>query len=241
MVAESDHDGIRRLYFSYTKALTIVTAPICLGLIVLSGPLIRVWVGGDFALAGKLLPVFAAPLLAQLPMAISACLLNAYAEVKVPSVVSLSMAVANVVLSIVLGYEFSLGLLGIAIASSFCIGAYTLVFLPYYTCRISGISYGEYMLSAYLPPLLWAGIIMGSCFQGLRMLTVSSHWGMAALMASGIGVGYISGIRLFLLEPREKEYLSEMLGKVWLNLIGVKAGNGMSVSCLGNLNQLEAE
>lgn len=53
--AKSDHEGIRRIYFQYTRYLVMLIAPILAAVFVYGTPFISLWIGDDFASKGKML------------------------------------------------------------------------------------------------------------------------------------------------------------------------------------------
>lgn len=53
--AKSDHEGIRRIYFQYTRYLVMLLAPILAAVFVYGTPFISLWIGDNFASKGKVL------------------------------------------------------------------------------------------------------------------------------------------------------------------------------------------
>lgn len=212
LAARKDKNRLERLYVMYSKVMSIVNTPLCIAFIIMARPLIVFWVGPDFALAAKLLPIHILPLFMSIPFAVAACITNAYAKVKVPSVVSLITAVTNVVLNLTFSLGFSWGVYGIAIAAAVSSIFYMAGFYPWYACRVAGISFRKYLSESFLKPFGLALSMMGIAF-GL-LLNMHDPWGLhaatlAVLSACLAVYGFFS--YLFILDQRERRNIEDVL------------------------------
>jgi len=210
LAARKDRERLEALFFMYSKAVSIVTMPLSLVLILLARPLIRLWVGEDFEMAGRLLPIMAFPLLFSIPFSVCACLNNAYAKVKWPSLMGVVSTVFSLSVGSLLALKFGMELFGFAIAS--CVSAllYMTFFTPFYACRIAGIPVRRYLVESLIKPLSWALVGFGAglvLFDRLchdQLLSPVFLAGLAALF-----VLHFVGAYVFLLVPKEKKHIAD--------------------------------
>ena len=214
LVAMGDRERIRRLYFMYTKVLALISMPVCFLLVLGAGPLIHVWVGDGFAQAGKIMPILVVPMFLQLPLSVGGCLMIAHAKVRIPSFVGIAGAVANLVLSVVLGKFMGLGLTGVAASTALMSTLYFLCFSPIYVCRISGFSSWEYLSKTVGLPLLWAGAVVWGADEALRALWAAGHPVFAVVSLPGAAAFYAAGAYLAVLNREEKTQARELIGKM---------------------------
>lgn len=170
LVARGEREQFKRLYYLYTKFITVLTTPLALTLMFMAGPLIRFWVGPEFEESARILPILMAPLLIAIPYSVSGCITNAYGKVKLPSQINFISSIANVLLGIALGKWLGLGILGIACATAITSLAYVSLFLTGYACRISGLPFFEYSRNAFIKPFLASAAVVGAAYGAARWL-----------------------------------------------------------------------
>ena len=170
-VARNDREQFTRLYATYTKLITTITAPLCFVLALLAGPLLRFWVGPDFETAGRMMPILMAPLFIIIPFSISGCITNSYAKVKFPSQMGFVSSLTFLALSVFFGKVLSLELIGVAMAGAIASVGYA-TFIAVYACRIASLSFAHYFRTAYLRPMLWSALVIGGAFGAARLLGV---------------------------------------------------------------------
>ena len=220
LAAKNDRQRLKRLFFMYTKLLIIVTAPICLLLLLFGKQLIVLWVGKEFLMSGELVALYTAPLLAGIPFAVCGCINNAYGNLKVPSQVGIFYSVFNVVSGVVLAKWFSMGLYGFGLSNLISAFLYTALFQPYYACRTASISLRSYLVDSVFTPSAPVLAIFGAAWGWLLFfpmkLEVSflhlAGW-MSALLVSSYLAAYF-----FSLNTDEKQYIHqvlEMVRKKW--------------------------
>lgn len=209
LVARGERERFVRLLFLYTKAVAAFTAPLCIGLMAFSHDVIRVWVGPGFELAGDILPILVLPIMVAIPLSVCGCVTNAYAKVKVPSLVSLSAAVLNVALGLFLGVTLGWGVYGIAGAAALMSLAYSSVFAPAYACRIARVPYGRFLGKSVLEPFALAAVATGLPFMALRSSDLPLE-AKAAIAAAALGVYFFAASRK-LLNAEERRCIREIL------------------------------
>lgn len=211
--ARRDRGRLERLYVMYSKIMSIVNTPVCIAFIILARPLIIFWVGPDFALAAKLLPIHMIPLFMSIPFAVAACITNAYARVRVPSIVSLITAAVNIVLTLVFSLGFSWGLYGIALAAAGSSLFFRAGFYPWYACRVAGISFMRYLNESFFKPFGLALLTIGAAF-GILLNMHDPWWSLhadtVAVVTMSLAVyGLFS--YLFILDDRERRNIEDVL------------------------------
>lgn len=219
LAAKNDKARLETIFFMYTKIISIITIPLCLILIYFARPIILIWVGSDFSPAIDILRIQMVSLLVALPFCVSAVVNNAYARVKIPSFISLAAAASNIALCIILGKIFSLGLVGIAMASAIPTFLAFTLFAPYYSCKTAGLSLKQYLIKTFLLPCMWAFFIYGAWFVSLEKIKFSiSTEGFLIFYTAVTGLiltaAYGWGVFIFLLNGKEKGYIKEILRNI---------------------------
>ncbi len=210
LAAKHDTKKIENMLYMFSKSLAIFTYPILLGLMTLSSSIITLWVGPDFLMAAKLLRMYIVPLFVFIPFALSGCIFNAYAKIKVPSFVSFGMALSNVACCLIFGYLFSWKLYGIALSAVLSTAVSSTVY-PWYCCRIAKLSLKKYWLGSILGPLALLGavaIVNFSIFELFHIpwklnLFVFAEFSLTAL-------AYYALAYKFLLTPHEKRHIGDI-------------------------------
>lgn len=219
LVAKNDKVRLKTLFFGYTKIMSITIIPICFILIFFAKPIISIWVGEGFIETVKILQINIIPLLIALPFSTGGCITNAYAKVKVPSIITLSSAVLNVILCILLGKVFALALIGIALASAISYLLPAALFWPYYSCKIAGFSVAEYWVKTFIAPFIWANVVFVGFFSLVKIKNFSLSSGnflVLSLMIISIflfALIYYFGAYALLLNQKEKGYIKQIILK----------------------------
>lgn len=212
LVAKNDKEKMDLLFFMYTKIVALVTMPLCFVLIFFAEPIITLWVGKEFALAAKLLPLHIAPLVLIIPFSVCGCLNNAYAKVKVPSLFGFAVAVLNLALGILLGFTFDMKLYGIAIASSVSLLVFATIFTPYYSCKIAKVSLWDYWLKGLIKPLIWTSFVSAVSFFLYKVAPDRSIVYLVLGAAAMTAVYYTGGFAFILNEIERKQVYDVIRG-----------------------------
>ncbi len=208
LVAKNDKRRMEILLFLYSKVITILTLPLCLTLFFFAEPIIKAWVGPEFLMAGKLLPLFSISLFVGIPFSLSGCLVNAFGKVKLPSIISLITALVNLVLCIWLGHWLSWKLFGIAWANIIASLLIVTFFYPIYACRIAGISIRRYCAESWIKPLGLAMIMIGLAFWSLRSSSYGAQLNTVLLSAVFfLSISYYLGAFFLLFNSEEKIFI----------------------------------
>jgi O-antigen/teichoic acid export membrane protein len=213
LVAKNDNDRLQRLFFTYSKILCIVTLPVILFIMAMSRKIIDLWVGNSFLQASGLLSIHLIPLIIILPLTVVNLVPNAYAKVKIPSQVTLFVAVINVALGVTLAKYFGLKLYGFAISAAICTFINSGVFLPYYSCKISGLSIYRYILNAFLRPFLLGCLLIVPLFLIIRSFHFNSSLGMVFIQGVLAVLIYYSLSYLYLINKYEKGLIAGIINR----------------------------
>jgi len=189
LVAKKDTDRLQKILFTYSKLLCIVTLPAILLIMVLSSAIIHLWVGNNFLQAAGLLSIHLVPLMLILPLSVVNLTVNAYAKVKVPSQVTFLIAVINVALGIFLAKICHLNLYGFAISAAICTIINSAIFLPFYSCKIAGLSVYEYVLNAFIKPLLLGCLIILPLYFILKFY--NHHPNLKLILFQGAMISFV--------------------------------------------------
>lgn len=154
----------------------------------LSSPLLSKWLGGDWVQHQYLLDLMLMNLVVNVPVVSLFGLVQAATNMKSIGLITLAMGLMNIVTSVLLCMETSLGLWGIAIASIFWFNAKNALLLPLYVKRILGNA--EFTVSklylALIPSAL-AGIVTWCATRAyLHAFNITHGWvemGVVAVVA----------------------------------------------------------
>jgi len=213
LVAKNDIDRLQKLYFIYSKILCIVTLPMILFIMVMSKKIIFLWVGKDFLQSAGLLSIHLIPIMFILPLSVISLAVNAYAKVKIPSMVTASIAVVNVILGILLAKYFGLKLYGFAISAAICTIINSAVFVPYYSCKISGIPFYNYVFNAFIKPLFWGCLVILPIYFIINLIVHNPKLPMMVIQSIVISLLYYSISYKYLIDQYEKDLILGFITK----------------------------
>jgi len=213
LVAKKDTDRLQKLFFIYSKMLCVFTLPVILFIMVMSKKIINIWVGSGFLQASGLLSIHLIPLLIILPLSVVNLTVNAYAKVKIPSQVTFIIAVLNVALGILLAKAFNLQLYGFAISAALCTIINSAIFLPYYSCKISGLPVYEYVFNAFVRPLFLGCLVILPLYFIINFISHRSSLGMIVVQGVFITATYYSFAYVYLVNKYEKDVIKGFIIK----------------------------
>jgi O-antigen/teichoic acid export membrane protein len=159
MDAKDDRAGLQRLLVIGTQMSLLVTLPLCVGFLFLGRQFITLWMGPTYADSAVLLSVLAIPQFGSMSQYTSALVLAGMARHRAFAYFAMAEGLANLALSIVLVQHY--GLIGVAwgtvIPSLIC----TTIVVPLYTLQVLKMSVRDYLVAAYLRPVLCATPLIG--------------------------------------------------------------------------------
>jgi len=213
LVAKNDKDRLEKLFFIYSKMICIVTLPMILFIMVVSKKIIVLWVGKDFSQSAGLLLIHLIPIMMILPLSVISLAINAYAKVKIPSMVTASIAVVNVILGILLAKFLGLKLYGFAISAALCTIINSAVFAPYYSCKISGMHFSKYVLNAFLKPLFLGCLVILPLYFIINFMSHNLNLSMLLVQSIFISIVYYCIAYFCLINKYEKDLIISFITK----------------------------
>ncbi len=217
LAARNDVQKLKRLLFSYTKALTILIAPTCLVLIAFSYSVIRAWVGEGFAESAFLMIIAHMAQLLYLPIFATHNLPTVYGKMRLPAFLNIVSALSSIGFGLYFAKGLKMGLAGIALGVNVVSIIYSVIFMVPYCLRMARFSTREYMRDTYLAPLTCASIVFGLGF-------VIVYYTEKSFFISPISIGvmlmstlfYVVGVYRWILDPAEQGYVRD----TWQNIRG---------------------
>ena len=159
--AVHDMEKIKFTYSEITKAVTLISLPISMVVILFSGPIMDIWVGNGYHLAAlSLILLTIVMFIHNILGFITGVFLFGIGKPKPLSVANAVAAVVNLLLAVLLtrwiekDYGAGYGVLGIPIALGLTMNAVDLFFLPWYVNRIIGLPHREY-IKIFIKPFLF--------------------------------------------------------------------------------------
>jgi O-antigen/teichoic acid export membrane protein len=171
MDARGDVAELKRLLIVGTRMALLVTLPLCLGYLFLGRQFITLWMGEAYADSAVILIVLTIAQFAAMPQYVSTLVLAGMAKHRPFAYVALGEGLANLVLSIVLVQK--IGLIGVAWGTVVPSLLTNTVVVPLYTLRVLNMRYRDYLVGAFLRPVLCALpiAVMAYSFSRLRPTT----------------------------------------------------------------------
>ncbi|RYZ98793.1 MAG: hypothetical protein EOP47_18450 [Sphingobacteriaceae bacterium] len=192
------------------KLLTLFIACVVGVLCVISGDLLRLWVGKEFVSMKWLFIVVLLPLPINLGVQPLFSLNRAFNKVKIPGLFTLAMGIANLVLAVCLVKYTTLGLWGVAIASGIVLTLKNFVFMPLYVAsnmKIRSTTFFKASLSSLL--ITGTALALTLFYPGVFKL---NNWPVL-IMHSILLFGLFTGMSYLLLSKAEKNAIFTKLLK----------------------------
>jgi len=135
--AKGDIDGMLEIACRGMNLIGIIFA-LPVGLLCgLYKPIFTVWVGREYEHLYLLALILTIHISVNTATYLLSSILSATNNVKVPGIVSIGFAIANVILAVILGWpSFGIGVIGVAIAGMISLTCNNVLFTPYYVGRI---------------------------------------------------------------------------------------------------------
>lgn len=157
MASESDAQAkaerLRKLLIAGNRACAFVVFPISATLIILGKSLIEVWVGARYIPQSyPVLLVLVLPCTLLLAQAASTRMLLGTGQHGMLGIVSVAEGAINLILSILLVRHY--GIVGDALGTAIPLSCTTILFMPWYACKMFGVRVASFLKHAYTVPLL---------------------------------------------------------------------------------------
>ena len=177
--AAGHHADVRDLIIKATRYAAYVTLPMTVALVIVGGPLLRLWMGPRYG-DGILIAVLAigcTGLIIQLPAMGILGGMNRHGRPGLANLVGSICAALSVAL---VAGPMRLGLVWVAVAATFPLFIVFVIYVPIYACRQVGVPLGRYVREAFVGPVLCM-VPFAVCLMSSRLL----FRGNAALIVLG--------------------------------------------------------
>lgn len=192
--ATGNQEGIRQVYFSYSRLIFICVAPVCVFLVLCGGDFIAVWMGERFReTSASILSILTLSYLFFLVQRGAAFpVFMGTSRMRFLSLLMLVTAAANVLLSIWWGSWY--GIVGVAWGTTVP-NLITVAGIIWHMKRVHKINLGEYLLKTFMAPAGPVVLFAGAMLAARMVLPVSTYIGLFAIFAVSACV-YAGALRL---------------------------------------------
>lgn len=212
MQSTSQHAELASLFLKATRYGAFIALPMILMLVIMGGPLLRLWMGPNYA-AGVLIATLAigfAASIVQQPIYSILAGMNAHGRVGLAQLLGSCCAVLLVVLA--LG-PMQLGLIGTALAVTAPLTIVDGIYVPWYACRCLKMPPRQYIVNMTRGPLL-AALPYALCLTIARVIFHEQP--LLMLLCGGAIGGVVLGITYWhcALPPLLRRNLSRLLRRL---------------------------
>lgn len=180
-----ESDKLRQVFAQATKLSLAMVIPVATGLVLLAEPLILAWVGPAFAGSVPIIYILAAAVTIRVGNSTATTLLKGAGHHRLLAIANISMAVANLALSIALVRRF--GLVGVAVGTLIPLAVISIFVLFPVACRRVDLSVTTALAQA-IWPALWPVIPMAVLLALTRHLAGGS---LSFILIQAVGAGMI--------------------------------------------------
>jgi O-antigen/teichoic acid export membrane protein len=195
-------DRLRRLFIQGTRISLAMVVPIATGLSLLAEPLVRAWVGPDFAEAVPVIYVLAIVVVIRVGNSTATTLLKGGGQHRLLANSNLLIAFVNLVISIALVRV--MGLMGVALGTLIALAGVSIFVLFPAACRRVELSIGEALRSAIFPSL-WPLVVMAA-FLAISRSLASANLVAIAAQALTAGLLYLAVFLTLAIDSKERQW-----------------------------------
>jgi O-antigen/teichoic acid export membrane protein len=195
-------ERLRQLFLQGTRISLAMVIPIATGLCLLAEPLVNAWVGRDFAGSVPVIYILAIMVTIRVGNSTATTVLKGAGHHRLLAATNLSMAVANLAISILLVRR--MGLVGVALGTMIALGTGSMFVLFPAACRRVQVSVRE-ALAAALWPTLWPAVVMAA-FLAITRNFMSVSLAAVALQAITGGLLYLVVFLMLAISREERQW-----------------------------------
>ncbi len=210
--ASGDLDEIKSLFVSGTKYMIIISNLLSVGVIILGGAFIAVWMGPEYKeLSEAVLVILFINQFFQGPQQISYSVLQGLSKQKYYSYMSIVVSVFNLVLSISLIQEY--GIIGVAVGAVIPQVLFNGLYVPWLTLNTLKMSKWFYFKNTYLISIVPTFVLFGALFV-LRNLYYPEGYLELFLLALIGSFVYLMAVYYFMLNTAERSASIKFFRKI---------------------------
>jgi O-antigen/teichoic acid export membrane protein len=181
--ARGEFDQLRRVFVVGNRYASLVILPISVTLLLAGQSLLRVWVGAGYGASFAVMVILLVPTTLYLAQAASTKILFGMSKHGALAVMLPAEGVANLGLSILLLRWY--GIYGVAWGTAIPMLFTSLVFLPFYLCRLLQMRVGSFLRQAYMWPLILCAPMALVLWQADRWLRPHNYATLLLELISG--------------------------------------------------------
>ncbi len=184
--ANEEHQALQKLVLNGVSLSFLLVTGFFIGVCFFGNTLITTWIGPGYPQSHLLLMILLGARIVALPVATFRSVLYGMGNVKIPSLIYMSEAIANLILSLILIQ--SMGLIGVALGTAIPILIAELgIILPYAMKKLN-ISTGLLLRTAIVPTLAPLLVLLGYSYYLPQFIQVQNSWITLVGVAAGGGV-----------------------------------------------------
>ena len=200
--ATGDFDVVKSLFVSGTKYLIIISNLLSVGVIVLGGAFISVWMGPEYKELGEaVLIILFINQFFQGPQQISYAVLQGLSKQRYYSYMSMLVSILNLILSITLIQKY--GIIGVAIGAAIPQVLFNGLYVPWLTLNTLKMSKWFYFRHTYLVSIIPTMILFGALIILRNSYYPENYLELFALALMGAFL-YLITVYFFMLDINER-------------------------------------
>jgi len=208
-LAAGDDLRVRDLLLRGTRYVVAVVVPLTITLMLLAGPILRVWLGARYQLAEVAMVILMSYWLVASSTAVAAPMLVAAGQARLLVIYAGAMAVGNLALSLVLTPP--LGLNGVVLGTAIPYALLSPAILMM-ACHSFPVSAADFARKVWLPVFSLA-LPLAVGLAVVRLTLPLNSLGALLVVLVGSLSAYWAGFYLIWLEPGEKLLISDLIGR----------------------------
>ena len=207
--ATGDMAKVRELYISGTKYMMIVSNLFSMGVLILGGIFISLWMGPKYRELGEavLIILFINQYFLG-PQQISYSILQGLSKQKYYAYMSIVVSVLNLILSIILVKKW--GIVGVALGAAIPQIIFNILYVPWLTLKAIGLTKWEYIRKTYVLSIVPTLILFA-----ILLFLVNARIPVNFLELLGLAligsIFYLGSVYSFMLDANEKKYVLKIL------------------------------
>jgi O-antigen/teichoic acid export membrane protein len=150
MDTRGERGALHHMMIAGSKYSTLLVWPVLFALVIFGAGLLEAWVGERYVSSAVLITILAVPTFASLPQSTAWAVLYGISKHRVPTVLNLLNAAANLGLSILWVKPF--GLVGVALGTALPLMLFGGLLTPLYACRVLELSPWRYAWEGVVRP-----------------------------------------------------------------------------------------
>jgi O-antigen/teichoic acid export membrane protein len=203
-------DKLQKILLQGTRLSLAMGIPMSTGLALLASPVVKAWVGPDFAGSVPVIYILCISVVFRVGNATSAIVLEGSGQHRLLAISNIAMAVGNLVLSTLLVRQF--GLVGVAAGTLIAVGLISILVIFPAACRRVNVG-RVYVLRQSVWPAMWPAIVMAGFLLVTRNV-FQPNWFYLLLLVVSAGIIYVSLFLRVAINDSEREWYLAIVRRV---------------------------